>query len=88
MRRSTIFEQDEPDLVPVNVFVQRRDFVRECRQLAEQLHPNQPPADDHECEMPTLTIRVRLDVGALEPFDDVVAEQERIRQCLERESVL
>ena len=65
-----------------------RDPIREGGQLAEQLHPNQPAADDHEGELPALARGIRLDVGALEPLDDVVAEQQGVGQGLEREGVL
>jgi hypothetical protein len=81
-------KQEEPDLVAVDVLVQRRDPVRERGQFAEQLHADQPAADYHEGELPALALGVRLDVGALEALDDVVAEQEGVRKILEREGVL
>ena len=81
-------EQDEADLVAAHVLVKRRDPVHERGQLAEQLHPDQPAADDHEREQSAFALGVRLHVGPLEPLDDVVAEQEGVGQGLEREGVL
>ena len=66
------FEQNEPDLVAVDVLVQGCDSGGERGQLAEELHADQPAADNHEGELPAFPRGVRLDVGALEPFDDMV----------------
>src|SRR5262249_9043925 len=67
-------EQDEPDFVAIDVLVHGSDPVRERGQLAEQFHTDQPAADDREGELSTLAVGVRLDVGALEPLNDMVAE--------------
>src|SRR5262249_55559657 len=57
-------------------------------QFAEQLHANEPAADDHEGELAALPLRVSLHVGALEPLDDVIAEQESVGEVLECEGML
>ena len=59
-----------------------------CGQLAEQFHPDQSAADDHEGELPAFALRVGLHVRSLETLDDVVAEQESIGEGLEGEGVL
>ena len=81
-------EQEEPDLVAVQVFVQRRYPVDKGGQLAEQLHPDQSAADDREREHLAFAPRVGLHVGALETFDHVVAEQESVGESFEGECVL
>ena len=81
-------EQDETNLVAIHVLVKGRDPVRESGQLAEQLHADQPAADDHEREQSAFALGVGLHVGALETLDDVVAEQEGVGEGLEREGVL
>ena len=70
------------------MLVEGRDAVHEGGQLAEQLHPDQPAADDHEREELRFASRVGFHVGALEPLDDVVAEQQGVGEGLEREGVL
>jgi hypothetical protein len=70
------------------VLVERCDAVHEGGQFAEQFYPNQPAADDHEREELRLALRVGFHVGALEPFDDVVAQQQGVGEGLEREGVL
>ena len=86
--RSPALEQEETDLVAAHVPVKRRDPVHEGGQLAEQLHADQPAADDHEREQSAFAPRVGLHVGSLEALDDVVAEQEGVGEGLEREGVL
>src|SRR5262249_9914382 len=80
-------EEDEPDLVAVDVLVHGGDPVREGGQLAEQLNTDQPAADYDESELAALARGVPLDVGALEPLDDVVAEQQTVGEGLEGEGI-
>ena len=81
------FEQEEADLAAVHMLVKGRDAVHKGGQLAEQFHPDQPAADDHESEELRFPLRVGLHVGALETLDDVVAEQQGVGESLEREGV-
>jgi hypothetical protein len=81
-------EQNEADLVAVHVLVKGRYSIHESGQLAEQLHPDQPAANDYERKHSALDLRVGFHVGALEALDDMVAEQQRVGQGLEREGVL
>src|SRR5262249_16072556 len=81
-------DQDEPKFVATDVVVQGSDPVRKRGQLAEKFHTDQPAADDHKGELSALAVAVRLDVGALEPLDNMVAEYHGVGEGLERESVL
>ena len=81
-------EHEKADLVAAEVFVKRRDPVRECGHLAEQFHPDQSAADDREGEEAAFALRVGFHVGTLEALDHVIAEEERVGQGLEREGVL
>ena len=64
------------------------DLVRERRQLAEQLHADEPAADDHKREYFAFAFRDGLHVRALETLDDVVAKNNGIRERLEGKGVL
>ena len=81
-------EQDAPYLLATHVSVERRDRVHERGQLTEQLHADQPAADDHERQQCTLSLGVRFLVRALEAFDHVVPQEQGVGERLERERVL
>jgi len=76
------------DFSAIHVLVERRDPVHEGDQLAEQFHPDEAAADDHEREESRFALRVGFNVGALEPLDDVVAKQQGVGEGLERKGVL
>src|SRR5262245_34280240 len=69
-------KQNESDLGPIHLSVKGRNAVNECSQLAEQLDPNQPAANDREREQMSLALWVRLHVGALKALDQVVSEKQ------------
>ena len=65
--------------------VEAQRGVRQVVQLAEALHPRVACADEDEAELRRI---VRVDDGALELQEDVVAERDRIGEVLEAHPVL
>ena len=64
------------------------DVAEERRQLAHQLDADQAGADDADRQQPAALGVVGLGVGVLEQVDHVVAQEDRVGQCLERQRVL
>jgi hypothetical protein len=78
----------EADLVAPYPRVVAHDLVGEGGHLAEQLRSHQAAADHRESEEKALALSVGLHVGALETFDHVVAQDERVGESLEGEGGL
>ncbi len=78
-------QEMEADLLAADVGVVLHDLVHERRQFAEDLHADQAAAHDDEGQLPLSPRGVGFGISAFEPLDDVVAQRDRVGECLEAE---
>src|SRR6185312_9901295 len=81
-------EELKAQLVSTDARIVSELVVNECRELAEQLDPDEAAADDDNRQQLPAPLRAGLHVRALQALDDMVPQHERVGHGLERARVL
>jgi hypothetical protein len=81
-------DEEQLHFIAADTGVVADDFIHEGGELTEDLSADKPPTDDDHGEEAPAGIGICFDIGALEAFDEVIAQDNYISEGFERESLI